>query len=79
MSLRHENKAVAKGNLISTYRTHVVGGDMLGYEYVAVAVHNVRDIGDEKLARPYESLRTVGDAIGCVVAWPRSRVSLIPH
>ena len=52
---------------------------MLGYEYVVVGVHTVSDIGDENLPRPYESLRTVRDAIGCVVAWPRSRVSSIPH
>ena len=52
---------------------------MLGYEYVPVGVYTVSDIGDENLPRPYESLRTVRDAIGCVVAWPRSRVSSIPH
>jgi hypothetical protein len=39
-------------------------GNMLGYEYVAVAVHNVSDIEDENLPRPYESLGTVRDAIG---------------
>ncbi|XP_072147443.1 uncharacterized protein [Setaria viridis] len=74
MSLRHENKPVAKGNLVTTDSTHVVGGNMLGYEYVAVAVHIVTDIGDEDLPRPYDNICTVRDAIGYVIAWPRSRV-----
>lgn len=78
MSLRHENKPVAKENLVSTDRTHVVGGNMLGYEYVAVSIHVVSDIAEENLPRPYEHFRTVRDAIGYVVAWPQSRVSLFP-
>lgn len=79
MSLRHENKPVAKGNLVTTDSTHVVGGNMLGYEYVAVAVHIVSDIGDEDLPRPYDNICTVRDAIGYVIAWPRSHVSLSPY
>uniref|UniRef100_K3YY24 Transposase Tnp1/En/Spm-like domain-containing protein n=1 Tax=Setaria italica TaxID=4555 RepID=K3YY24_SETIT len=74
MSLRHENKPVAKGNLVTTDSTHVVGGNMLGYEYVAVAVHIVSDIGDEDLPRPYDNICTVRDVIGYVIAWPRSHV-----
>ncbi|RLN28952.1 uncharacterized protein C2845_PM05G17360 [Panicum miliaceum] len=74
MSQRHENRPVAKGNLVATDSTHVVGGNMLGYEYVAVAVHVVSDIGDENLPRPFENIRTVRDAIGYVIAWPPSRV-----
>ncbi|RCV05953.1 hypothetical protein SETIT_1G124000v2 [Setaria italica] len=48
---------------------------MLGYEYVAVAVHIVTDIGDEDLPRPYDNICTVRDAIGYVIAWPRSRMA----
>jgi hypothetical protein len=79
MSLRHENKPVAKGNLVTTDSTHVVGGNMLGHEYVAVAVHIVSDLGGEDLPRPYDNISTVRDAIGHVIAWPRSRVSLFPY
>jgi len=79
MSMRHENKAVAKGNLVATDSTHVVGGNMHGNEYVAVAVHVVSDIGDENLPRPFENIHTVRDAIGYVIAWPKSRVSLFPY
>ncbi|RLN22998.1 hypothetical protein C2845_PM07G10420 [Panicum miliaceum] len=77
MSMRHENKAVAKGNLVVTDSTHVVGGNMLGYEYVVVAVHIVSDIGDENLPRPFENIHTVRDAVGYVIAWPRSRTAAL--
>lgn len=66
---------MAKGGLVSKDKTCVVGGDMLGDEYFGVAVHAVTNIGDERLLRPYENIHTVRDAIGCVVAWPRSYVS----
>ena len=70
-------KVVAKGYLVSSDSTHVVGGNMLGDEYYGVAIHGVTNIGDERLPRPFEKYCTVKDAIGCVVAWPRFYVRSI--
>jgi hypothetical protein len=64
---------------VVTDSTHVVGGNMLGYEYVVVSVHAINDIGDENLPRPFENIHTIRDAIGYVIAWPKSRESLFPY
>ncbi|KAL6639399.1 hypothetical protein ACP70R_023129 [Stipagrostis hirtigluma subsp. patula] len=78
MSLRNKNKVLAKGNLVTTDRTGVVGGNMLGTEYYGVAVHAVSNLGDESLPRPYDKFSTVRDAIGYVIAWPKSHVKRPP-
>jgi hypothetical protein len=72
---RIKSTVVAKGNLVTTDSTHVIGGNMLGHEFYGVAVHNVTNIGgNERLPRPSENCHTLRDAIGLVIAWPRSFV-----
>ena len=78
MNLRNKDKLVAKGTLESKEKTYVVGGNMLGVQYVAVRVRGCTYLGDEKLVRPYEKFQTVRDAMGSVIAWPRSHVSMFP-
>lgn len=74
----NKDKLVAKGNLVTTDATHVVGRNMLGNEYYGVAIHTVTNIGDERLPRPpFENCNTLRDAIGYVIAWPRAYVRLI--
>ncbi|KAM3336709.1 hypothetical protein ACQJBY_030622 [Aegilops geniculata] len=77
MNSRNKDKLVAKGTLASKEKTYVVGGSMLGVEYVAVLVRGCTYLGDEKLVRPYEKFQTVRDAIGSVIAWPRSHVKIV--
>ncbi|KAL6909852.1 hypothetical protein ACP4OV_001511 [Aristida adscensionis] len=71
-------KTVAKGKLVTTDSTRVVGGNMLGNEYYGVAILGVSRHGNESFPRPYEELSTVRDAIGKVIAWPRSHVKRPP-
>lgn len=73
----YKGKVVAKGNLVTTDSTYVVGGNMLGNEYYGVAVHSVTNIGDERLPRPSENCTTLREAIGFVIPWPRPYVILI--
>ena len=75
MNLRNKDKLVAKGTLESKEKTYVVGGNMLGVQYVAVRVCGCTYLGYEKLVRPYEKFQTVRDAMGSVIAWPSSHVS----
>nr|XP_015642066.1 uncharacterized protein LOC4341484 isoform X1 [Oryza sativa Japonica Group] len=70
----YKGKVVAKGNLVTTDSTYVVGGNMLGNEYYGVAVHSVTNIGDERLPRPSENCTTLREAIGYVIPWPRPYV-----
>ena len=76
-NLRNKDKLVAKGTLESKEKTYVVGGNMLGVQYVAVRVRGCTYLGDEKLVRPYEKFQTVRDAMGSVIAWPRSHVKIV--
>ena len=77
MNSRNKDKLVAKGTLASKEKTYVVGGNMLGVQYVAVRVRGCTYLGYEKLVRPYEKFQTVGDVIGHVIAWPLSHVSTL--
>ena len=79
MNLRNKDKLVAKGTLESKEKTYVVGGNMLGEQYVAVYVCAVSRLGDQTLVRPYGQFQTVRDAIGHVIAWPLSHVSTLPY
>ncbi|KAG5558201.1 hypothetical protein RHGRI_008206 [Rhododendron griersonianum] len=55
-----------------------VGGEELGANWCEIHVQ-VPILWDEHLMRPYEGLKTVGDAIGTPIAWPISlRTSLLP-
>lgn len=71
---RNKNKMVAKGSLVSKDKTYIVGRNMLGDEYYAVSVFAVTKTGNERLPRPYENCQMLQDAIGYVIAWPRSHV-----
>lgn len=75
---RSKNRFVAEGTLVSRDKTYVVGGNMLGEQYVAVSVCAVSRLGDETLVRPHGKLQTIRDAIGHVIAWPLSHVSTLP-
>ncbi|XP_048536044.1 uncharacterized protein LOC125514800 [Triticum urartu] len=77
MNPRNKDKLVATGTLASKEKTYVVGGNMLGVQYVAVHVRGCTYLGDEKLVRPYEKFQTVRDAVGSVIAWPRSHVKIV--
>ena len=74
---RSKDKFVAEGTLVSRDKTYVVGGNMLGEQYVAVSVCAVSKLRDQTLVRPYGKLQTVRDAIGHVIAWPLSHVSTL--
>ena len=54
MNPRNKDKPVAKGTLVSKEKTYVVGGNMLGVQYIAVLIRGCIYLGDEKLVRPYE-------------------------
>ncbi|TVU23195.1 hypothetical protein EJB05_30230, partial [Eragrostis curvula] len=78
-SLRNKDKAVAKGHLVTTDSKRVIFGNKLGKDFCGVYVEGLENftrgnIGEEVLPRPYESIRTIRDAIGYVIAWPRTHV-----
>lgn len=73
---------MAKGKLVTTDSTRNIGGTMLGKEFVGVYVDALENNGngnngDEMLPRPLYSMKTMRDAIGFIVAWPRSHVSFL--
>uniref|UniRef100_J3KU76 Transposase Tnp1/En/Spm-like domain-containing protein n=1 Tax=Oryza brachyantha TaxID=4533 RepID=J3KU76_ORYBR len=80
LSMNSKDQVVAVGNLISRNMTHVVGGSILGDEYYCVVVHSLTDAAeDEILPRPYDHIRTLEDAVGCCIAWPRKHVKRVKH
>lgn len=70
---------MAKGNLVTTDANRRISGTVLGKEFVGVYVDALenRNNGDEMLPRPFYDIKTMSDAVGFVVAWPRSHVSLL--
>jgi hypothetical protein len=79
ISLRNHCKVVAKGKLVTRDSTRSLAGTVLGKEYVGVYVDALDsgNNGDEMLPRPFYSVITMKDAIGFVIAWPRSHVSFL--
>ncbi|XP_066316360.1 uncharacterized protein [Miscanthus floridulus] len=82
ISLRNNYKIVAKGKLVTTDSTRSIGGTVLGKEFVGVYVETLENNGngnngDEMLPRPLFSIKTMKDAIGFLVAWPRSHVKKV--
>lgn len=80
-SLRSKDKVVAKGHLVTTDSRRMIFGNKLGKDFFGVHVDGLENLtrgntGEEVLPRPYESIRTIRDAIGYVIAWPRTHVSL---
>ena len=59
--------------------TRSIAGTVLGKEYVGVYVDALDNgnNGDKMLPRPFYSVITMRDAIGFVIAWPRSHVSFL--
>lgn len=71
---------MAKAQLVTTDCKREIGGCMLGKEYVGVYVDglenvDIRNKGDELIPRPIFEIRTLLDAIGYTIPWPRSHVS----
>ena len=64
---------VAKGTIISTNPSSVLGGVALGKQYCEVVV-NVVLKRDALLPRPYGYLEEMGDADRMSIAWPYKRV-----
>ena len=67
---------------MTTDSTRSIGGTVLGKEFVGVYVETLENNGngnngDEMLPRPLFSIKTMKDAIGFLVAWPRSHVSFV--
>ena len=67
---------------MTTDCTRVILGTMLGNDFLGVYVHALENItkgntGDEILPRPTEDIRTIKDAVGYVIAWPRTHVSFV--
>lgn len=74
---RKLGQVVAVGNLISRDTTHEIGGTVLGDGYYAVAVHYLNNVEDERLPRPHGDLKTLEDAVGMCVAWPRTHLKRV--
>jgi hypothetical protein len=73
---------VAKGKLVTTDSQKEILGTKLGSEYCGVYVEGLENIergnkGDEEVPRPFEKIRTLIDALGYVIPWPTTHVSLI--
>ncbi|RCV38102.1 hypothetical protein SETIT_8G115300v2 [Setaria italica] len=71
LSLRNKGRIVAKAKLVTTDAKRDIGGSVLGKEYVG------RNKGDELIPRPIYDICTLIDAIGYVIAWPRSHVKKV--
>jgi hypothetical protein len=67
------DRPVAKGTIISTNPSSVLGGVALGKQYCEVVV-NVVLKRDALLPRPYGYLEEMGDADRMLIAWPYKRV-----
>lgn len=74
MNSRNKRVAVAKGIMHSKDNAYMVGGDMLGFPFYGIMVQEVSHLGSERLPRPYGNFKTVEDAIGHCIAWPRTHV-----
>jgi transposase-like protein len=73
---------VAKGKLVTTDGRREILGTKLGKEYSGVYVEGLENVergnkGDEEIPRPFDQIRTIIDAIGYVIPWPTTHVSLI--
>ncbi|RCV38137.1 hypothetical protein SETIT_8G118300v2 [Setaria italica] len=79
LSLRNKGRIVANAKLVTTDAKRDIGGSVLGKEYVGVYVEDLENVdsrnkGDELIPRPIYDICTLIDAIGYVIAWPRSHV-----
>jgi hypothetical protein len=65
--------AVARGTIISTNPSNIVGSQPLGNEYCEVIV-NVVMKRDAMLPRPYGEIQTMASALKMNIAWPFNKV-----
>ena len=72
-SLVDPTKIVAKGYIVDMNPQKLVGQHVLGPNWCEVCIQIIV-AGEEHLVRPYSTLHTIGDALGCSVAWPCFRV-----
>lgn len=77
ISLRNKGRVAAKGTLKTTDSKRVIGGSMLGTEFVGVYVDGIENKGDEELPRPLYSICTLIDAVGFIIPWPKSHVKKV--
>ncbi|XP_039855812.1 uncharacterized protein LOC120713919 [Panicum virgatum] len=77
ISLRNKGRVAAKGTLKTTDSKRVIGGSMLGTEFVGVYVDRIENKGDEELPRPLYSICTLMDAVGFIIPWPKSHVKKV--
>uniref|UniRef100_A0A0A9CVV4 Transposase Tnp1/En/Spm-like domain-containing protein n=1 Tax=Arundo donax TaxID=35708 RepID=A0A0A9CVV4_ARUDO len=65
ISLRNKGRVVAKGKLVATDSKRLIGGTMLGKEYVVVFVGSLENIanGDEELPRPLYDVNNATSSI----------------
>nr|TKW27559.1 hypothetical protein SEVIR_3G264800v2 [Setaria viridis] len=76
---QNKGRIVSYVKLVTTVAKRDIGGSVLRKEYVGVYVEglenvNSRNKGDELIPRPIFDIRTLIDAIGYIVAGPRSHV-----
>lgn len=67
---------VARGKVVKTLLNDEVNGTKLGIGFVGVLIEEVIK-KDEKLMRPYEEIKKIGDAEGCITAWSKKYLQLI--
>jgi len=65
---------VAKGTIVSTNSTTLVGGQPLGKPYCEVIVSLVLK-RDAILPRPHAEMNNMGDALMMAIAWPYKKVT----
>ena len=65
---------VAKGTIVSTNSTTLVGGQPLGKQYCEVIVSLVLK-RDAILPRPHAKMNNMGDALMMAIAWPYKKVT----
>ena len=68
------DQAVAKGTIVSTNPTTLVGGQPLGKQYCEVIVSLVLK-RDAILPRPHAEMNNMGDALMMAIAWPYKKVT----
>jgi hypothetical protein len=78
VSLEHKGRVLAKGEVVAKAANRNIGGTPLGPSFVGVYVIGLENIGkhkgDEKIPRPIFDIEKIMDAVGSVIAWPRTHV-----
>jgi hypothetical protein len=72
-ALFRSDQAVAKGTIIATKPSTILGGQRLGRQYCEVVVTCVLK-RDTVLPHPYGDIETLADANNMSIAWPYKKV-----